>query len=169
MHGNLLAVVIMGNDDKLTTLKFFANSQNRATIRCPKCGVSKTIDATPLKNTGKRIKVTCKCGEAFRAAVEFRQYYRKSVHLDGRYFDLNSHRRGTLQVVDLSMGGVGFTCDSANQIQPGDHLEVIFNLDDQQQSEIRLKVVVRNIKGKMVGVERTDTQLYQGALGFYLM
>jgi transcription elongation factor Elf1 len=159
----------MDNNDNTPTVRFFANSQAKATLQCPQCGTSRTIDAGLLKNTGKRLKVTCKCGKVFRAAFEFRQHYRKTVKLAGKYKDLNSHRRGTIEVVDISMGGIGFTVHPMHRIQVGDNLEVTFNLDDPQQSEIRLRVAVRNVKETLIGAERTDTQLYQGALGFYLM
>jgi transcription elongation factor Elf1 len=159
----------MDEKNQQNAVRFFANRQNKATIRCPQCGSSRTIDAGMLKNTRRRLKVTCKCGEVFLAAFEFRQHYRKPVKLIGKYSDINSHRRGDIEVVDLSMGGVGFTVNPRHRIQQGDYLEVVFNLDNPQQSEIRLKVVVRNVKENFIGAERTDTQLYQSDLGFYLM
>lgn len=159
----------MDKNDTISSVRFFANGQSKATIQCPHCGASRTIDAGLLRNTGKRLKVTCKCGTVFRATFEFRQHYRKPVNIAGKYNDLNSHRRGSIRLVDLSMSGVGFICDGPHRIQSGDHLEIVFNLDDPQGSEIRLQVVVRNVMENTIGAERTDTQLYQGALGFYLM
>ncbi|MFH0725858.1 MAG: PilZ domain-containing protein [Pseudomonadota bacterium] len=148
--------------------KFFVNNQNLATIRCPKCGVTKTVDATKLKVASTRLKITCKCGETFRSEIEFRKYYRKPVKLPGKYIHLTSPKRGEMIVVDLSMTGLGFKCSSPHGLKPGDRLDVFFKLDNNLRSEIRLKVIVRSVKNLFVGAERTDTALIQD-LGFYLM
>lgn len=159
----------MQNDNDKAPIKFFVDSQNKVTMRCPKCGTSRTIDAATLKTSVKQINITCKCGEVFRGVFEFRKCYRKAVLLPGKYKDLNKPKRGDIVIKDLSMGGIGFTCEPSQKIKPGDHLEVVFRLDDAQKSEITLQVRVRSVKGGFVGTERTDKQLYQGALGFYLM
>jgi hypothetical protein len=149
--------------------KFFITSQQQATIRCPECGISKTFDVTKLNMMSPRFKVTCKCGKIFRAEIEFRKHYRKTVRLSGTYSHLNSPKRGDMMVVDLSMVGLGFTTSTPHGLKVGDHLDVLFRLDNRLRSEIRLKVVVRNIKDLFVGVERTDMALTLQDLGFYLM
>lgn len=149
--------------------RFFVSSQKQATIRCPQCGTSKTFDVTQLNMSSPRFKVTCKCGETFRAEIEFRKHYRKTVKLSGKYAHLNSPKRGEMMVVDLSMMGLGFTTSSPHGLKVGDHLDVVFRLDNRLRSEIRLNVVVRNIKGLLIGAERTDTALTAQDLGFYLM
>jgi hypothetical protein len=159
----------MQNESDKAPIKFFVDSQNKAAIRCPKCGASRTVDTATLKDAAKQIKITCKCGMVFKGVIEFRRRYRKAVRLPGKYKDLNGPKRGAVVIKDLSMGGIGFTCDPTHKLEPGDHLEVVFQLDDAQKSEIRLLVTVRSVKGDFVGAERTDKQGYQGALGFYLM
>ena len=149
--------------------KFFVDGQNKATISCPKCGASRTVDTSTLKTTVKQIKITCKCGLVFGGVFEFRRVYRKTVRLPGKYKDLNGPKRGDMIVKDLSMGGIGFSCDTLHKIKPGDYLEVTFRLDDAKKSEIALKVIVKSVKNNFIGAERTDKQMYQSALGFYLM
>ena len=149
--------------------KIFINSQDQATILCPKCGTSKTVDVTELKIISSRLNVTCECGETFRTEIEFRKHYRKSVKLPGKYIHLNSPKRGELIVVNLSMTGLGFISGSPHGLKVGDNLEVFFRLDNSQRSEIRLKVIVRSIKDLFVGVDRTDTLICIQELGFYLM
>lgn len=150
-------------------LKFFVTNQNQATIRCPKCGVSRTVDMSKMQLNSKRLKVTCKCGETFKGEFEFRKHYRKKVNLPGRYMHLNSPKRGDIIVVDLSMTGIGFTTSTPHGLQLGDRLEVTFRLDNGKRSEIKVNVIVRNVKEKFAGVERTDTQVCKEDLGFYLM
>jgi len=149
--------------------KFFVTSQKQATIRCPECGVTKTFDVTQLNRSSSRFKVTCKCGETFRAAIEFRKHYRKTVKLAGTYTHLNSPKRGDMMVVNLSMMGLGFTTSTPHGLKVGDVLDVFFRLDNRLRSEIRLKVVIRNTRDLFVGAERTDTALTAQDLGFYLM
>jgi hypothetical protein len=150
-------------------VKFFVDRQNQATVRCPKCGTSKIVDTSKLKDTSKRLRVTCKCGETFKGEFEFRKHYRKTVRLPGRYIHLDSLKRGDMLVVDVSRTGIGFTTATTHGLKVGDHLEVDFTLDDTQRSEIRMKVTVRSVKNIFIGAEHSDTLQNNPAIGFYLM
>lgn len=150
-------------------IKFFVDSRKRVTITCPQCGISKTIDTTKLQPKTKVVNAKCKCGKHFKGEIEFRRFYRKTVRLIGEYIQLKNNQKGNMVVGDLSMGGLAFTCSRPHMIQVGDHLELIFRLDDANRSEIRIKAVARSVRDLFVGVERSDTSQYQQALGFYLM
>ncbi len=63
----------------------YVNDTNQATIICPSCGFTKKIDTTKFRNTQKRVKAKCKCGEVFQVTFEFRKHYRKNVRLPGEY------------------------------------------------------------------------------------
>ena len=65
--------------------KVYVNDTNQATIICPKCEFEKNIDVTDFKDTQKRLKAKCKCGETHRFTIEFRTKYRKDVRLPGEY------------------------------------------------------------------------------------
>jgi hypothetical protein len=151
-----------------TTVKFFVNDLNKVTVCCPKCGALRTIDVAALEATAKREKITCKCGEIFRAFIEFRRAFRKSVNLNGKYKDLNGPKRGNMVVKDLSIGGIGFICNTAHNIKFGDLLEVAFTLDDAQKSVIVRGVRVQHAKDGFIGAAWTDKLSYQPAFGFYL-
>lgn len=169
MYTVVIEGLFMQNESETPVQKFFVDGQNKATINCPKCGASKTVDVSTLKATAKQLKITCKCGLVFSGAFEFRRVYRKTVRLPGKYKDLNGPKRGDIIIKDLSIGGLGFSCDTRHKIKPGDYLEVTFRLDDTKKSEITLNVIVRSVKDGFIGAERTDKQMYQSALGFYLM
>ena len=63
----------------------YVYDDNQATIICDKCGFWKNIDTANFKNTKKRLKAKCKCGEAFKFRIEFRKNYRKNVRLSREY------------------------------------------------------------------------------------
>ena len=65
--------------------KVYADDTNHATIICPKCGLKKDVDVTNFKNTLKKLKAKCRCGEVFRLTLEFRKHFRKKVWLNGGY------------------------------------------------------------------------------------
>ena len=65
--------------------KIYVDDTNQASIVCPECGFSKNIDITNFKNTQKRAKAKCVCGESFRFTFEFRKNYRKNVRLPSEY------------------------------------------------------------------------------------
>ena len=58
--------------------------------------------------------------------------------------------------------------DAENDCEIGDVIQVEFHTDDAQRARIKKKVIVRNIKGKIVGTEFAPTEGVDKALGFYL-
>ncbi len=56
-------------------------------------------------------------------------------------------------VVDLSRTGLGIELSVEQKFDIGEKLFLEFRLDDKQNSLIEREVVVRSIKGKLVGVE----------------
>lgn len=147
--------------------KFYVNN-NRATIICPKCGFEKTIDTTKFRETQKRLKANCKCGEAFKFSLEFRKHYRKDVRLPGEYSAQKSGEKGEIIVRNLSMGGIQFTSLRPHQIIKDDTVELKFNLDNPSRTEIRRFVKVMWVKDRDVGAQYIEPKLFEKDLSFYL-
>ena len=61
--------------------KVYVDGTNHATITCPSCKLEKNIDVTDFRDTHKRVKAKCRCGEAFRFTLEFRKFCSKSIAL----------------------------------------------------------------------------------------
>ena len=148
--------------------KVYVDDTNQATIVCPICGFVKTIDTTNYKETQKRLKANCKCGEVFKFTLEFRKKYRKDVRLPGEYIIQQSGEKGEIVIQDLSMTGIRFECLKPHQISTDDTLEVKFKLDNPAQTEIRKLVKVMWIRDCIVGAHYTETKFYEKDLGFYL-
>jgi len=148
--------------------KVYVDDTNQATIICPKCGFLKNIDTTNFKNTQKRVKAKCRCGEVFRFTIEFRKNYRKNVNLPGEYIIKGKKEKGEILVKDLSLRGIRFVTLRPHQISTDDTLEVKFNLETQRRSEIRKQYKVIWVRDRIVGAHYSVPHFYDQALGFYL-
>jgi hypothetical protein len=146
----------------------YVNGTNQATIICPSCGFTKKIDTTKFRNTQKRVKAKCKCGETFRFTIEFRKHYRKKVRLPGEYIIQKRGEKGEIIIRDLSLGGIRFESLRPHQISTDDTLEVKFKLDNPLRSEICKLVKVKFVRDRIIGAQYSEIKLYKKELGFYL-
>ena len=81
--------------------KVYVDDANQATIICPKCGLKKNVDVTNFKNTQKKLKAKCRCGEVFRLTLELRKHFRKKVRLNGEYSVHGRNEKGEI-IIDYS-------------------------------------------------------------------
>ena len=148
--------------------KVYVDDNGQATVICPKCGFEKIVDVTEFKDSKKRLKAKCKCGETFQFTIEFRTKYRKDVRLPGEYIAKETGDKVEIIIRELSMTGVRFESLKPHQISTNDTLEVTFKLDNPLRKEIRKLVKVIWIKDRIVGAHYTETKFYEKDLGFYL-
>ncbi len=146
----------------------YVDDTNQAMIICPKCSFWKEKDATKFKNTQKRLKAKCRCGEVFRFTIEFRKHYRKKVSLPGEYIVQERGEKGEIIIRDLSLGGIRFESLRPHQISTDDTLEVKFKLDNSMGSEIRKLVKVIWARDRMVGAMYSEPKGNDTDLGFYM-
>ena len=156
--------------------KLFLTHDNKATLACPVCERSRTIDASPYITLSRivKIRISCPCGYQYTAELERRRYYRKKVHFPGRYAQVPEGRypgRGQMAVIDLSRSGVKMRLDRDKNFRVGDRIVLEFQLDDAKRSKVRKESVVRRIDGAELGAEFTPTDPTDPntkAIGFYL-
>jgi uncharacterized C2H2 Zn-finger protein len=147
----------------------YPDPQGVVTISCPKCNFSRRVEAKSIKRASEGFSIRCRCGDIFKARVDYRRHYRKAVNLSGVYRNLRTGRLGQMTVEDLSLGGVGFRTSGRHDLLTGDPLEVTFNLDDRKSSKISLALVVKRIHDHSVGTEIKEESRGNRDLGFYLM
>ena len=75
---------------------------------------------------------------------------------------------GLLIVKDLSTIGMKLQIDADNNCDIGDVIQVEFYTDDVQMAFIKKKVIIRSIKGPIIGTEFAPTEGIDKALGFHL-
>jgi hypothetical protein len=144
--------------------KVFVDDTNQATIICPKCGLKKDVDVTNFKNTQKKLRAKCRCGEVFRVILEFRRHRRKKVRLNGEYSVIGSYERGEIILEDISAGGIRFESLKPHYISRNDIVILTFKLDNTMKTEIQkvvkiIWIVDRTVGSQYVGQERLEPKL----------
>ena len=134
----------------------YVDYTNQATIICPKCGLEKNIDVTNFKDTHKKLKVKCRCGEDFRLTLDFRKNYRKNVRITGEYFVQGKDENGEVIIENISANGIGFAILSPHYISQNDIVELKFTLDNPIRTEIQELVKIIWIIDRNVGAQYID-------------
>lgn len=150
--------------------KVYVNTDVTAVFVCPHCGTSKTASVAKFKDQRAPLKVRCGCKETYLVELEFRRTYRKPTDLNGLYTKVGStNLGGRIIVKNISQGGVGFVTKSKHRLEQGDKVNLKFNLDDAEKSQIKKIAAVRVIEDRYIGCQFIETTgTYDKALGFYL-
>jgi hypothetical protein len=146
----------------------YAGATNHVTIICPKCGLKKNINVFKFKDTHKRLKAKCKCGEVFRLSLEFRRYHRKIVQLAGEYFVQEKDNKGDVLIKDISMTGINFETIKSHNIAKHDTIELKFSLDNPDKTEIHTLVKIMWVSNLNVGGHFIDQSRFKQDLVLYL-
>jgi uncharacterized Zn finger protein len=146
----------------------YAGASNHVTVICPKCGLKKNINVFKYKETHKRLKAKCKCGEVFRLSLEFRRFHRRIVRLTGEYFVQEKDEKGEVLIKDISMTGINFEAIKPHNIAKHDTVEVKFTLDNSDKTELYTLVKIMWAKDLNVGGRFIDQGLYKQDLVLYL-
>ena len=148
--------------------RMYAGATNHVTVICPKCGLKKNINVFKYKDTHKRLKAKCKCGEIFRLSLEFRRFYRKIVRLTGEYFAQERDEKGEVLIKDISMTGINFEVSKPHNIAKHDAVEVKFTTDNPDNTELDTLVKIMWTKDLNVGGHFIDQVRYKQDLVLYL-
>jgi PilZ domain len=148
--------------------KIYVDDTNQATIICPECGLEKKIDVTNFKDTHKRLKAKCRCGEIFRLTLEYRRHYRKKVRLPGEYLVQGKDEKGEIIIEDISASGVRFASLKQHYISRNDTVELKFSLDNQMRTQIQTLVKIKWIIDRNIGAEYINPKSLEKDLEFYL-
>jgi hypothetical protein len=148
--------------------KFYVDNSNQVTILCPKCGIKQTKNVFKFKDSHKRLKATCKCGEVFRSTLDFRKFHRKNVRLAGEYLIQGKDEKGEIVVEDISIRGIRFSCLKPNHISRDDILELKFQLDTPIKMEINSIIVIKWTNDHNIGGLFLGPNSLKHDLGFYL-
>jgi hypothetical protein len=146
----------------------YAGAANHVTITCPKCGLEKNKDVTDFKDTPKRLKAKCKCGEVFRIFLEFREHYRKIVRLSGDYFVQEKDEKGEVLIKNISITGINFESLKPHNISEDDIVELEFTLDNRNKTELNTLVKIIRVRDLNVCGQFIDESSMKQDLALYL-
>ncbi|MGB5993590.1 MAG: PilZ domain-containing protein [Desulfobacterales bacterium] len=133
--------------------KFYVDENNQARIVCHKCGINKNLDVTKFKDTHKRLKAKCRCGEVFRLTLDFRRHYRKNVRLAGEYFVQEKDEKGEILIEDISMTGINFATLKPHNFSKDDTVELKFTLNNPMRTRVQESVKIIRIIDRNVGAQ----------------
>lgn len=148
--------------------KVYVDHTNQIKVICPKCGLEKTINVFKFKDTHKRLKANCKCGEVFGFALNFRKHYRKKVMLSGEYFIQEKNVRDDIFIKDISMSGINFITYKEHNFSKDDTVELKLALDDQMDPEIHASIKIKWIVDRNVGAQFNNPKSIEKDLRFLL-
>ena len=148
--------------------KVYVDHTNKVKIICPECGLEKNINVFKFKDTHKRLKAKCKCGEFFRFSLDFRKYYRKKVQLPGECFIHEKNERDDILIIDISATGINFTTFKPHNFSRDDVVELKFNLDNPMKTKIHTPAKIKWINDRNAGAQFSNPKLLERDLGFYL-
>ena len=146
----------------------YAGETDHVTVTCPKCGLSKNKDISDFKDTPKRLKTTCKCGEVFQVDLELRKYYRKIVRFSGEYFVQEKDEKGEVLIKNISMNGINFETLKTHNISKDDIAELKFTLDNPNKTELHTLVKIIQVSDLYVGGQFIDESSLKQDLLLYL-
>ncbi|MBU0769074.1 MAG: PilZ domain-containing protein, partial [Proteobacteria bacterium] len=121
-----------------------------------------------FKDTHKRLKAKCRCGEIFRLTLEYRKHSRKKVRLRGEYFVQGKDEKGEIIIEDISASGIRFASLKPHYISRNDTVELKFNLDNPMKTQIQELVKIIWIIDHNVGAEYVDPKSLEKDLEIYL-
>jgi len=161
----------------------YVGSDNSATVTCPHCKTRYKVNAGKVTTRGRSSKLKCKCERSFSVFFEYRENPRRDLHVKGYYRTIKEvHVRGQYRTVptakgftemivrDISRNGIGFVVQAGHELKIGDKVEVMFTLDDLDQSRTERTAVVRRIaEGNYIGCEFMDVGDFDEATGFYVI
>jgi len=134
----------------------YVDDSSRVTVVCPQCEKETNIDVTYFKDTHKKMKAKCPCGESFRLNLEFRQTYRKNFRLAGEYSVQVKDEKGEILIEEISASGIRFASLKPHNITKDDTVELKFNLDNPMKTEIRELVKIIWLNDRHVGAQYID-------------
>ncbi len=148
----------------------YVDQTNRIKVICPVCGLEKNINVFKFKDTHKRLKASCKCGEVFRLTLNFRKHFRKKVMLSGEYVIQEKNIRDDIFIKDVSMSGINFITFKEHDFAIDDTVKLKLVLDDEDEMglEIHASAKIKWINDRNVGAQFNNPKSIEKDLRFIL-
>jgi hypothetical protein len=153
--------------------RVYLDPNREGTITCLSCGVKRSINMNKYGDEigGKALHAQCRtCTAVFRAVFDFRRHCRVHVNLPGRLLQLRTRAYvEPIMITSLSITGLGFITLPTVPVSVGDKYEVVFVLDDEDQSILFEEIVVTRVRGTRVGAAFSTSHYANHDIMFFMM
>jgi hypothetical protein len=156
------------------TIQVYLNERRQGVVTCMYCGVKYPVNMSNYTNHhlgGKSFKAKCNtCKKDLHVKFELRKYRRIDVDIPGKISHLcTREERININIVSLSVVGIGFFINDVFYAKDGDICEIEFQLDDESNSVICEEIIIKNVNDRFVGAEFYHSDRYNYELDFYVM
>lgn len=155
------------------TTRVYLDTNRDGTITCLACGVKRTVNMSTYGDDigGKTLNAQCRtCSAVFQATFEFRRHRRVHVHLPGKLLQLRTREYvEPIVVTSLSVHGLGFIAAPKVPVHVGEKYEIVFVLDDEDQSIMFEEIVIARVHGVKVGAIFSPSHYENPDLMFFVM
>ena len=150
--------------------KVLVKENGETVISCPSCRKTKKLSVAQFKKNRKQeVRIRCCCSHVFCLCLEYRKYPRKNVKLLGKCINLSKHRVSQdIIIKNISLEGVGFCFFNRHRTKKDDQLQIIFELNDRNNTPMDMNATVRAADRDYIGCEFNTRESYRTTLGFYL-
>ena len=153
--------------------RVYLDANREGTITCLSCGVKRSINMSKYGDEigGKALHAQCRtCTAVFRTIFDYRRHCRVHVHLPGRLLQLRTRAYvEPIMVTSLSVTGLGLITLPTVPVQVGDKYEVVFELDDEDQSILFEEIVITRVRGVQAGAAFSPSHYANDDLMFFVM
>lgn len=154
----------------METKNLLVKDGDEAIITCVSCLQRKKIPMALIREKRMReLRIKCSCNNIFCLCLEYRKYYRKPIKLLGKSINLSKREGRDIVISNISLGGIGLRSLKKHRTQKDDLLQVMFTLNDINNTPIEAKAAVRSVSENYIGCEFEATEDFKTSLGFYLL
>lgn len=144
------------------------NEQGMIYLLCPFCNAN-TLESAKLFPIHKPISINCSCGKSYELVIEYRKAFRKKTSLPTIYWKIVSQdvfQNGT--IFDLTLDGCCLLVSDKHTLHQGDHIKLLFKLDNSKHTKIERKAVICRINENYMGCQFVGKAVFDPELGFYV-
>jgi len=144
------------------------NEKGKIYLLCPFCenNCFESADKYPFH---KIINRKCSCGNSWEFIIEQRKAFRKRTSLSAIWWKMVTpitYQSSTIS--DLTLDGGCMVASENHNLQIGEHIRLLFKLDNEKRTKIEREAVVRWINKNEIGCKFVGKYVYDPELGFYV-
>lgn len=154
----------------METRKVLVKEGDIINVACGSCLKTKKMSVAQHRENGRReLRIKCSCNNIFCLCLEYRHHFRKPIKILGKSINLSKREGRDIVIKNISIGGIGLSPLKKHRTQKDDLLQVMFTLNDSNNTLIEAQTAVKTVTDNYIGCEFEATDNFKTSLGFYLL